>query len=196
MYFENVGGAVWDAVVPLLNTHARIPLCGLIAQYNATSLPPGPDRSSQLMGMFLVKQIKVQGFIISNYFNRQAAFIAENQSGVDILTTIENVVGSRAGDTIKGNRLANILDGDTGNDCLTGGGRADVFVFSRGNDQITDFDAGRPTGRTASTCAVSASARRPSTRRSRSGISGANTKVIVEEVGNALLVGVSGSAAM
>jgi NADPH-dependent curcumin reductase len=77
VYFENVGGAVWDAVVPLLNTHARIPLCGLIAQYNATSLPQGPDRSSQLMGMFLVKQIKVQGFIISNYFHRMPAFIAD-----------------------------------------------------------------------------------------------------------------------
>ena len=77
VYFENVGGAVWDAVVPLINTHARIPLCGLIAQYNATSLPQGPDRSSQLMGMFLVKQVKVQGFIISNYFNRMPAFIAD-----------------------------------------------------------------------------------------------------------------------
>ena len=75
VYFENVGGAVWDAVVPLLNTHSRIPLCGLIAQYNATSLPPGPDRSSQLMGMFLVKQVKVQGFIISNYYNRLGAFL-------------------------------------------------------------------------------------------------------------------------
>ena len=77
VYFENVGGAVWDAVVPQLNTHARIPLCGLIAQYNATSLPQGPDRSSQLMGMFLVKQIKVQGFIISNYFHRFPAFIGD-----------------------------------------------------------------------------------------------------------------------
>jgi NADPH-dependent curcumin reductase len=77
VYFENVGGAVWDAVLPLLNTHARVPLCGLIAQYNATSLPPGPDRSSQLMGMFLIRQIKVQGFIISSYFHRQAAFIAD-----------------------------------------------------------------------------------------------------------------------
>jgi NADPH-dependent curcumin reductase CurA len=77
VYFENVGGAVWDAVMPLLNTHSRVPLCGLIAQYNATGLPPGPDRSSQLMAMFLVKQIKVQGFIISSYFNRQSAFIAD-----------------------------------------------------------------------------------------------------------------------
>ena len=75
VYFENVGGAVWDAVVPLLNTHSRIPLCGLIAQYNATSLPSGPDRSSQLMGMFLVKQVKVQGFIISNYYHRLGAFL-------------------------------------------------------------------------------------------------------------------------
>jgi NADPH-dependent curcumin reductase len=75
VYFENVGGAVWDAVVPLLNTHARVPLCGLIAQYNAKGLPQGPDRSSQMLGLFLVKQIKVQGFIISSYFNRQAAFI-------------------------------------------------------------------------------------------------------------------------
>ena len=72
---ENVGGAVWDAVLPLLNTHARVPLCGLIAQYNATSLPAGPDRSPQLMATFLTKQIKVQGFIISTYYNRQAAFI-------------------------------------------------------------------------------------------------------------------------
>ncbi|HKQ15437.1 MAG TPA: NADP-dependent oxidoreductase [Steroidobacteraceae bacterium] len=75
VYFENVGGPVWDAVVPLLNTHARVPLCGLIAQYNSTGLPQGPDRSSQMLGLFLVKQIKVQGFIISSYFNRQAAFI-------------------------------------------------------------------------------------------------------------------------
>ncbi|MEO7362443.1 MAG: zinc-binding dehydrogenase, partial [Gemmatimonadaceae bacterium] len=39
IYFENVGGAVFDAVLPLLNTSARIPVCGLISQYNATSLP-------------------------------------------------------------------------------------------------------------------------------------------------------------
>jgi NADPH-dependent curcumin reductase len=77
VYFENVGGAVWDAVMPLLNTHSRIPLCGLIAQYNSSGPPPGPDRSAQMMGMFLVKQIKVQGFIISTYFNRMPAFVAD-----------------------------------------------------------------------------------------------------------------------
>ena len=35
VYFENVGGAVWQAVLPLLNRFARIPVCGLIAQYSA-----------------------------------------------------------------------------------------------------------------------------------------------------------------
>ncbi len=77
VYFENVGGAVWDAVLPLLNVHARVPLCGLIAQYNATGLPQGPDRSPQLMGLLLIKQIKVQGFIISSYYNRFPAFVAD-----------------------------------------------------------------------------------------------------------------------
>ncbi len=44
VYFENVGGKVFDAVLPLLNTRARIPVCGMIAQYNRTGLPDGPDR--------------------------------------------------------------------------------------------------------------------------------------------------------
>jgi NADPH-dependent curcumin reductase CurA len=77
VYFENVGGAVWDAVLPLLNVHARVPLCGLIAQYNATELPPGPDRSSRLMATFLVRQIKVQGFIISSYYHRLPEFTSD-----------------------------------------------------------------------------------------------------------------------
>ena len=42
IYFENVGGKVFDAVLPLLNNFARIPVCGLIAHYNATEPPPGP----------------------------------------------------------------------------------------------------------------------------------------------------------
>ncbi|HJG52216.1 MAG TPA: zinc-binding dehydrogenase, partial [Brachybacterium faecium] len=50
VYFENVGGAVWDAVLPLLNEFARVPVCGLAASYNATSLPEGPDRSGALLG--------------------------------------------------------------------------------------------------------------------------------------------------
>jgi len=64
VYFENVGGAVFDAVLPLLNAKARVPVCGLIAGYNATDLPPGPDRLGLLMGTILRKRITMQGFIV------------------------------------------------------------------------------------------------------------------------------------
>lgn len=68
IYFENVGGAVFDAVMPLLNTSARIPVCGLISQYNATSLPEGPDRLSLLMGTILRKRLTLRGFIVFDDF--------------------------------------------------------------------------------------------------------------------------------
>lgn len=78
IYYENVGGKVFDAVMPLLNTSARIPLCGLISQYNATSLPDGPDRISQLMGTILTKRIKVQGFIVfDDYGHRYEEFATQ-----------------------------------------------------------------------------------------------------------------------
>lgn len=78
VYFENVGGAVFDAILPLLNTCARIPLCGLISQYNATELPQGPDRLSQLMGKLLIKRIRMQGFIVfDDYGHRYEEFITQ-----------------------------------------------------------------------------------------------------------------------
>ncbi|HEV2538676.1 MAG TPA: NADP-dependent oxidoreductase [Frateuria sp.] len=77
VYFESVGGAVFDAVLPLLNAKARIPLCGLIAQYNDTRLPPGPDRMGLLMRTLLTKRIRMQGFIIfDDYGPRFGEFLA------------------------------------------------------------------------------------------------------------------------
>ncbi len=64
IYWENVGGAVFDAVLPLLNPRARIPVCGLIAHYNDTDLPAGPDRIPLFLGAILRKRLKVQGFIV------------------------------------------------------------------------------------------------------------------------------------
>jgi NADPH-dependent curcumin reductase CurA len=78
VYFENVGGKVFDAVLPLLNTSARVPVCGLIAHYNATSLPEGPDRTSVLMRTLLTKRIRMQGFIIfDDYGHRYPEFAKE-----------------------------------------------------------------------------------------------------------------------
>ena len=87
VYYENVGGAVFDAVLPLLNTAARVPLCGLISQYNATSLPAGPDRLFMLMGTLLKKRIRMQGFIIwddfgyryGEFFTAMSQWIAEGK---------------------------------------------------------------------------------------------------------------------
>lgn len=45
IYFENVGGKVFDAVFPLLNTAARVPVCGLVSAYSQKALPAGPDRT-------------------------------------------------------------------------------------------------------------------------------------------------------
>ncbi|WP_062203636.1 NADP-dependent oxidoreductase [Aureimonas sp. AU12] len=68
VYFESVGGAVFAAVLPLLNVHARIPVCGLIAGYNDIAPPEGPDRLPGLMGAILRKRLLVHGFIISDHY--------------------------------------------------------------------------------------------------------------------------------
>jgi len=78
VYYENVGGKVFDAVLPLLNTSARVPVCGLVSGYNATGLPDGPDRLPLLMGTLLKKRIRMQGFIIAqDYGHRIGEFQEE-----------------------------------------------------------------------------------------------------------------------
>jgi NADPH-dependent curcumin reductase len=67
VYFENVGGHVWDAVLPRLNAFARVPVCGLVAHYNDTAHGPGPDRSAALMAAILRKSLTVRGFIQSEF---------------------------------------------------------------------------------------------------------------------------------
>jgi NADPH-dependent curcumin reductase CurA len=80
IYYENVGGKVFDGVLPLLNVGARIPVCGLVSRYNATKLPDGPDRLSVLMGTILVKRIKVQGFIIFDDYGHRYDEFAKDMS--------------------------------------------------------------------------------------------------------------------
>ena len=77
IYFETVGGAVFDAVLPLLNNFARIPVCGLIAHYNATELPAGPDRVPLLMRNILTKRLTFRGFIVFDYGSQFGDFITD-----------------------------------------------------------------------------------------------------------------------
>ncbi|AZG07669.1 NADP-dependent oxidoreductase [Pigmentiphaga sp. H8] len=100
VYFESVGGAVFDAVLPLLNRHARIPLCGLISQYNAVPGVEAPDRLPMLMRLALTKSLRIQGFIVSDWygplyreFSRQmAAWIADGRIKYreDVVEGLEN----------------------------------------------------------------------------------------------------------
>lgn len=81
VYFENVGGKVFDAVLPLLNTKARIPVCGVIATYNDTKLPEGPDRLGLLAGTILRKRIRMQGFIIFDDYGAHYGTFLKEMSG-------------------------------------------------------------------------------------------------------------------
>ena len=84
VYFESVGGKVFDAVLPLLNAKARIPVCGLIAHYNDTALPLGPDRLGLLTRTLLTKRIKMQGFIIfDDYADRYGEFANQMSAWVN-----------------------------------------------------------------------------------------------------------------
>ncbi len=77
IYFENVGGAVFNAVWPLLNSFARIPVCGLIAHYNDTGLRRGLDRLPLLMRDVLVKRLTFRGFIVIDFQSQFADFISD-----------------------------------------------------------------------------------------------------------------------
>jgi NADPH-dependent curcumin reductase CurA len=77
IYFENVGGAVFDAVLPLLKPFARVPVCGLIAHYNATELPAGPNRIPQLMLAILVKRLTFRGFIVWDFASQYPEFLCD-----------------------------------------------------------------------------------------------------------------------
>ncbi|MBX5174605.1 NADP-dependent oxidoreductase [Rhizobium sp. NZLR1b] len=68
VYFENVGGHVWEAVSPLLNLYARVPVCGLIAQYNGPGDSPG-DRLPALMSSILRRSLLLRGFINTEFLD-------------------------------------------------------------------------------------------------------------------------------
>ncbi|PWJ88659.1 hypothetical protein C8D77_110126 [Mesorhizobium loti] len=76
IYFENVGGHVWDVVFPLLNEFARVPVCGLIAQYNAIA-DAGVDRLPTLMQQVLHRSLTIRGFIQREFVDQRPAFYRE-----------------------------------------------------------------------------------------------------------------------
>jgi NADPH-dependent curcumin reductase len=118
VYFESVGGAVFDAVLPLLNTKARIPVCGMIANYNDTDLPKGPDRLRLLTRTILTKRLKMQGFIIfDDYASRFSEFYGQMSSWLwegrikyreDIVDGLENAPEAFIG-MLKGKNFGKLI---------------------------------------------------------------------------------------
>ena len=72
VYFDNVGGAVQAAVLRIINRGARIPLCGMISEYNATETPAGPS-----LRPLLVNRAMIKGFIVSDHYDRFAPFLRD-----------------------------------------------------------------------------------------------------------------------
>ena len=66
VYYDNVGGEVTDAVFTLLNTNARIPLCGAISSYNAE----GKDYGPRLQSAMIKTSALMKGFTVGNYAHR------------------------------------------------------------------------------------------------------------------------------
>jgi len=117
VYFENVGGKVFDTVMPLLNDFARIPLCGLISQYNATSLPTGTNFLPALMRDMLTKRMTLRGFIISDHYEHLADFLRDMGGWIasgqlkyreDIIEGIENAPEAFIG-LLKGENFGKLL---------------------------------------------------------------------------------------
>jgi len=71
VYFENVGGEHLDAALELMNQAGRIVVCGLISQYNATGPVSGPESFFKV----LEKSLRVQGFIVTEFFDQYPAFL-------------------------------------------------------------------------------------------------------------------------
>ena len=107
VYFENVGGAVLEAVLPLLNPKARVPVCGVIAYYNDERAREGVNKLPALMRTILTRRIEMRGFItpldygprFGEFFKDMSAWVAEGRikDREDVTEGLENAPGAFIG---------------------------------------------------------------------------------------------------
>jgi NADPH-dependent curcumin reductase CurA len=104
-------------VFPLLNPFARIPVCGLISMYNATSLSPGPILLPHLMRAILTKRLTFRGFIVSDFFGRYGDFMRDVSTWVgegrikyreDVVEGLENAPRALIG-LLRGENFGKLL---------------------------------------------------------------------------------------
>jgi NADPH-dependent curcumin reductase len=107
VYFENVGGKVFRAVAPLMNAHARIPVCGLISLYNDTAKPTDGESAQAFMRTVLIKRLTIRGFIVSDTYAQRSAEILDAMGSwlregkikyrEDVVRGLENAPGAFLG---------------------------------------------------------------------------------------------------
>jgi NADPH-dependent curcumin reductase CurA len=118
VYFDNVGGPITDAVIPLLNVKARLAICGQISQYNVEK----PEQGPRWLWALIVKQARVEGFLVFQFFDRFTAAAAEMAGWIkegklkyreDIVEGFDNLpqafIGMLQGDNL-GKRLVKVAD--------------------------------------------------------------------------------------
>jgi hypothetical protein len=113
VYFDNVGGDHLEAALGALRDFGRVVACGSIATYNATEPPPGPRNMFQVV----TKRLRVQGYIISDHYDRFREFHAQASEWVrdgrlryreTVVDGIENAPGAFLG-LLRGENLGKML---------------------------------------------------------------------------------------
>ncbi|HEY8574698.1 NADP-dependent oxidoreductase [Phenylobacterium sp.] len=117
VYFDNVGGAVFEACLFGMNTFGRIACCGAVSQYDQAAPQHGPRG---VPGLIVTKRLSVRGFIVSDFADRNDQALADLQSWVqsgqlkvqeDVIDGLENLpsalVGLLAGEN-RGKRMVKV----------------------------------------------------------------------------------------
>lgn len=117
VYFDNTGGEILEACLPLMNLHGRIACCGAVSAYDGAPPAAGPRG---LPGLLVVKRLRMQGFIVMDYYNEREAALADLQQWVadgrlkvqeDVIDGLENtpaaLIGLLAGEN-RGKRMVRV----------------------------------------------------------------------------------------
>ncbi len=106
LYFDNVGGTVFDATLPLLNDFARVPICGRISTYNDPDDYEGDATVTGLLGLTLVRRLTLRGFIVSDHGDREPDFLRDASAWIregrlrykeDVVDGLENAASAFLG---------------------------------------------------------------------------------------------------
>ena len=117
VYFDNVGGDIFEACLFQMSNYGRIACCGAVSQYDSAPAPHGPRG---VPGLIVVKRLSIQGFIVTDFDAERAQALADLQSWVaagqlkvqeDIMHGLEStpkaLIGLLAGDN-RGKRMVHV----------------------------------------------------------------------------------------